>query len=397
MTCLICDSSDIDPLVNVLGVPTHCNVLWPSREAALRAPRGDLSLGWCRACGHLFNTTFNPHAMAYTPEYENSLHFSPHYQRYAEEVARDLIARYGLKGRTVIDVGCGKGEFLTLICALGDNDGVGFDRSYTPDAAADPRVRFVQDFYSEAYADEPVDLLACRHVLEHIDHPLEFLAMLRRTLATHPEAVLFFELPNALFTLRDHGVWDLIYEHCSYFTATSLTMAFARAGFSVLRVEETYHSQFLCLEARLAPAPTTAAADTAALRPYVASYAAAHGATLGYWREQLARLRRDGQQVAVWGSGSKGVTFLNTADEAGAVAWVVDINPRKHGKFVAGTGQPVVPPEYLREARPDVVLVMNPAYMDEIAAHLGKLGVAATLRNVMDVPRPAAVTGRGDR
>ena len=66
-----------------------------------------------------------------------------------------------------------------------------------------------------------------------------------------PDAVLFFEVPNVLYTLRDMGIWDLIYEHFSYFNSFSITNLFRRSGFEVLDVYETYDSQFLCLEARL--------------------------------------------------------------------------------------------------------------------------------------------------
>ena len=79
--------------------------------------------------------------MEYTQSYENSLHFSPGFQKFAADLADRLITRYNLRGKDVIDIGCGKGDFLKLICARGGNRGVGFDPSYVPDPAdSAPRI-----------------------------------------------------------------------------------------------------------------------------------------------------------------------------------------------------------------------------------------------------------------
>ena len=56
---------------------------------------------------------------------------------------------------------------------------------------------------------------------------------------------------------------------------------------------------------------------------------------------------------------------------------VVDINPHKHGKFLAGTGHEIVAPEALRRLRPDCVVIMNGIYTDEIRADLGASRPAA--------------------
>jgi FlaA1/EpsC-like NDP-sugar epimerase len=88
---------------------------------------------------------------------------------------------------------------------------------------------------------------------------------------------------------------------------------------------------------------------------------------------------RTGQRAVVWGAGSKGVTFLNALQARDPIGHVVDINPRKQGMYVAGTGQQIVAPEFLKEARPDVVIVMNPVYEDEIRRWVGELGLTPDL------------------
>jgi hypothetical protein len=58
---------------------------------------------------------------------------------------------------------------------------------------------------------------------------------------------------------------------------------------------------------------------------------------------------------------------------------VVDINPRKHGKYVVGTGQQIVPPEFIREYLPDEIICMNPNYREEISRLVSASGLQAHL------------------
>ena len=70
--------------------------------------------------------------------------------------------------------------------------------------------------------------------------------------------------------------------------------------------------------------------------------------------------------------------------------YAVDVNPRRNGTYIAGTGQQIVTPDFLAGYRPDVVVVMSPVYRDEIRADLGGLGLAPELVMVEDGPPPAA-------
>ena len=100
------------------------------------------------------------------------------------------------------------------------------------------------------------------------------------------------------------------------------------------------------------------------------------------WRSYLNDQYAAGRRVVLWGSGSKGVAFLTTLGIEREITYTVDINPHKHGMFMAGTGQQIVSPTFLREYRPDVVVVMNPIYRDEIQRDLARLGVSADVVTV---------------
>src|SRR3546814_3103794 len=87
------------------------------------------------------------------------------------------------------------------------------------------------------------DLVCCRHVLEHVPEPAHLLGTARAMLSRGVPGVAFFEVPNALFVFDRLSVWDIIYEHVSYFTPASLSRAFALAGYAVRHLEEAFGGQ----------------------------------------------------------------------------------------------------------------------------------------------------------
>ena len=380
--CSVCSSRDISVFIEIPRLPVHCNLLWPSREEALQAPRGDIKLGFCNDCGHIYNLAFNPELMEYSQVYENSLHFSPRFQEYARSLASRLVERYDLHDKDIIEIGCGKGDFLMMLCELGGNRGVGFDPSYVPErttGGGNGQMTVIQDFYSERYAGYQADLICCRHVLEHVQFPRQFLHTVYCTMENKPETKVLFEVPNVMFMLRDLSIWDIIYEHCSYFSRRSLARLFNSCGFEVFNLMEAFEGQFLCIEALLgksfADPGENYLDDPDGLSAHVTAFSNRYWHKIGSWQTNLKRIEGNGQRAVIWGAGSKGVTFLNALEVQDEISHIVDINPNKHGKYVPGTGQRVVAPKFLRDFQPDVVIVMNRIYSNEINKMLNRIGI----------------------
>jgi SAM-dependent methyltransferase len=379
----VCGAEDPSVFFAVGDLPVHCNVLWPSAGQARNAPRGDIRLAVCRTCGMIGNVAFAEKAVQYDVAYENSLHFSPEFERYATALADDLVARHALGGKTVLDIGCGKGDFLRLLCAGGRCHGIGVDASYEPTPETNvPYLEFVRAPFRAGEPAIAADLITCRHVLEHIPEPRGFVAEIAGAAQRREQCVVFIEVPNVMYTLRDLGIWDIIYEHCLYFSEPPLTRLFQAAGIGVRCVRPAFGDQYLCLEASANAPPRSAGSDPAEVIALAMAFATHYRDKVAHWTGRLERWRSEGRRIAVWGSGSKGVTFLNTVARDGQVHAVVDINPRKQGRFVAGTAHCIVPPEALRESPPDFVLLMNPVYLDEVRSTLAQLGLAPDIETV---------------
>lgn len=367
--------------IDVRGVPVHQNLLHFTRGEALNCGRGDIQYAYCPSCGFVSNVAFDESRLEYSPRYENTQGHSPAFRAYMVSIADMLIARYGLRDKRVIEIGCGKGEFLRLLCERGCNRGVGFDPAYIDEPNAPAGVSFVKDFYTERYAGKyPADLIYSRHTIEHVPHAAEFVARVRRAMAN--KAAVFFETPTVLWILKNVVFWDITYEHCSFFTPGSIARLFAAQGFDVTRVTDAFEGQYLWLEATAGAGsiPDGCSLDTV---EDVARSAAHFSQHYAQKQDKLRSLIAGGGRCVIWGAGGKGVSLANLLNiPIEAISYVVDINPRKQGKFIAGTGQEIVAPDFLKTYMPDSILVMNPNYAAEIQQTCDEFGLSATITSV---------------
>lgn len=384
--CPICGSKQLQTFFETTAVPIHCNILWPRRDAAQNCPRGDIQLAFCPVCSFVTNLKFEQERLEYTEAYENPLHFSPYFRVYAKSLAEGLIERYNLYNKNIIEIGCGDGYFLELLCELGNNRGVGFDPAYSEkEKHCEKRnqVKFIQDIYSERYGNYPADLIVSRQTLEHVQNPKAFVKKLRHAIGNRINSYTLFEVPNALNIFQKLSIWDIIYEHCSYFTPLSLSLIFSSSGFQVCDLTEEFGDQFLCVHARLSNQDNPNSDYKSPIKAkqiasYITSFATKYQNKIEMYRRKLTNVESRGQNAVIWGAGSKGVTFLNTLKNL-QIEYAVDINPHKQGMYVPGTGQRIVHPEFLRDYQPDIIIVMNPIYKNEIQQITKNLGLAARL------------------
>jgi hypothetical protein len=242
----------------------------------------------------------------------------------------------------------------------------------------------VPEYYSARHQAYSADLVVCRQVLEHISQPAAFLASIRAALGARSNTAVFFEVPNGSFVFQNDGIWDIIYEHCFYYTAGSLARLFSANGFDVLAVRETFEGQYLCIEARPAPAAGRFEdeGELESLAAEISAFGRRHAARVAAWHAMLREFADAGKRVALWGAGAKGAMFLNAFAGLKGLDCIVDINPHKWGLHVPGTGQEVNGPGFLKSYSPDVVLIMNGNYRDEIARQISELGLSPELISI---------------
>ena len=387
--CPSCGAQDMSIFYRASDVPVNSCLLLPTQQQALDFPRGDVALGFCEVCGFISNIAFDPAKVNYFSVYEDQQCFSPTFNTFAQNLATHLIEKYNLRNKYILEIGCGKGDFLALLCELGNNSGVGIDPAYVNNriqSAVSDRLMFIRDYYSESYARYHGDLVCCRHTLEHIYNTAEFVGIVRRAIGNRLDTIVFFEVPDVTRILREIAFWDIYYEHCSYFSPGSLARLFRSCQFDIIDFSKDFDDQYILIEVKPVNRKTEKVHELEESVKEMAkdvNYFATHcREKLDQWKKRLNKLYADGRRAVVWGSGSKCVSFMTALGVKDEIEYVIDINPFRHGKYLPGIGKKVMPPEFLRNYKPDVVIVMNPIYYAEIRQLLDDMDLTTEVMSI---------------
>jgi SAM-dependent methyltransferase len=373
-------------------VPVHQNLLMQDARSAVEIPRGDLNLMVCEECGFVFNQAFELSTLRYGENYDNTQTCSPLFNKYVDGLVDHLVSEKGVRNCRIVEVGCGKGLFLRKLVEAGGsgNSGYGFDPSYTgPEIDLGGRLKFERRYYGSECANIAADVVICRHVIEHLQDPLALLRTIRKSLINSPCAKVFFETPCVEWILRKHIIWDFFYEHCSYFSEDSLTTALEVSEFKVESIQNVFGGQYLWLEATaLRLSDKSGLTKRPGSIPALAKrFAVSEEELIRVCKKEMVELSCQGG-VALWGAGAKGVTLANIVDpERQWISCVVDLNPKKQGHYIPGTGHPIVAYQELAKYGVKTAILMNPNYCQENLALLRESNLNIELVDLTDLAR----------
>lgn len=384
--CYLCHQSRVFPAVIRENLITMQNYVYQSHQDALQAKVGQFQLGVCPDCGFANNPKYDPSLLSYDENYDNSVP-SAVFTNYYQEIATFLHQTYDLDHQLVIDVGCGKGSFLKVLADLHPQiRGLGIDPSYEEikpptRISSYPNLQFIQDIFKQEYVIEQPALVICRHVLEHISQPTNFLKSIQSALNAFPNTPFFLEVPDLTWILEHQAFWDFCYEHCNYFTTDSLRNILEVSGFNVQEIQRAFGDQYIWARGTINATNATSNyghGDKENLdQPnnlnkfidQVKVYIDQENNLISIMGDRLRELKNQNTNIAVWGMATKGVIFVNLVDPlAQLINWCIDINLKKQDCFVPHTGHLISSPQILHQAQGNdlIIIVMNPNYIDEI-------------------------------
>lgn len=337
------------------NVPIFQNKVYPSAELALSAEKGEVELVQSLTSSFVFNRAFAPHIMNYDIHYQNEQSNSDVFKNHLLNVLQ-LLKSFGIENKKVVEVGCGKGVFFDMMFSEGVNCW-GFDPTYEGD-----NDRIKKEYFDETQKGIVADVIVMRHTLEHIPKPFSFLHTIAK--ANDYRGFLFVEVPTFDWIVNKNAFWDIFYEHCNYFTEQSLGCMFEDAV-----TGNYFGGQYIYLWADLSKIRNTIPANLKFTKFDISAF--------NNKTEEYKTVLKKSGSFAVWGAGAKGSTFLNLLDtERKAVQYVIDINPAKQNKFIAGTGHPIFSPGILLKQPVENILIMNENYTDEINRQIAQYNIS---------------------
>lgn len=370
--CFACGSTGLIAFYEVEDVPAQTCVLLDSRAEAEDFPTGEILLAFCESCGFIQNVRFDLDLVDYSKPTEESQAFSPRFTEFATQLADDLVQRNHLMGKSVLEVGCGKGDFLRLLVERGVGSALGIDPGYLPNREEHEGriVEYRREWFGADDTDLTGDLVLTRHLMEHVPNVGEFFGWLTASARNTEDSVVFTEVPDTARVLAEGAFWDVYHEHCSYFTLGSLARTIRAAGMTVTDLRYGFDEQYLLAESLPVPGGDALPIEDTPqeVARLVAHFAEVATDSVERWKARIEEVQTGQGPVAVWGGGSKAVAFLASVGVSDVT--VVDINPHKQGKWLPGVGSEVQAPEVLKVVQPALVVPMNPIYVDEIRKDL---------------------------
>jgi SAM-dependent methyltransferase len=338
-------------LYRVADLPVLQNRTFVDADSARASASADMVLVQDEQSGLIFNQAFDADKLSYDADYQNEQAHSGQFQKHLSDV-EGIIARH-FKGQELIEVGCGKGYFLELLKGLGYAI-TGIDPAYEGNNADVIKAPFTRGLGLAA------DAIVLRHVLEHIQDPVSFLAEMAEA---NQGGQIYIEVPCFDWILERRAWFDLFYEHVNYFRLDDLRRMFG----TVHEAGHLFGGQYLYIVADLSTLRLTPEQPVPRLE-------LPQGFTSSL--ERAVQIIQDApeQGSAIWGASSKGVIYSLFLQRAGvAVDRVVDINPAKQGRYLPLSGVRVSSPQEAMDALPEGanLFVMNSNYLEEIKRMTG--------------------------
>lgn len=393
MTCIACGHA-LSPLMTLDDMPASAQNIPAASELAEDHPLS-LTLCQCPSCGLV---QFDTEPVDYYRDVIRAGGGTRTMTRLRhEEYARLLTAmqEHHIHGRRIVEVGCGRGEFLRMWQNLAENPegaaALARDQARDPmsgqpnaaplhlvglehkpslveeaNAVADKKYRVYEGFATGdvCYPEGPFDAFVQFNFLEHQPDPCDMLRNIGRNLK--PQALGLITVPSFEYILRYNGYYELLRDHIANYTEFTLQKLLQDCGFELLSMDLVNRDTIEAIVRKADPDELSELhysgrlIDVSALRDSYDRLSASVNAHIGHLSESH-------RTMAIWGASHQGFTLAATTKLGGRVEYIIDSAPFKQGRFSPASHIPIVAPDYAVAHPVDEILIVAPGYTDEIA------------------------------
>ncbi len=349
--CLLCGAKLPPPILKFDNMPGSAQDI-PAKDE-VQADKGiTLSLCQCSQCGlvQLDTTPVDYYKTVIRAGGLSSTMYNLRKCKYQE-----FYDTFQLQGKKILEVGCGRGEFLRIwnefdVNAFGIENGKEF-----VEIAQKDNLKVYNAFAEDEETilpEAPYDAFVQFNFLEHQPYPNEMLRCIYNN--TTEDAVGMVTVPSLEYILQYNGYYELIRDHIAYYSQETLKLLFEKNGFEVLKCETINRDTHSVFVKKRKPIDISA---------WKSNYE-----TLGKeLNDMFESYCSKGKKVAVWGASHQGFTLLSSMNLSEKVSYIIDSAPFKQGRFAPASHIAIVPKEQFHEEPVDAIMIVAPGYTDEIA------------------------------
>lgn len=385
-TCRLCNSENLRLILSLRPTPL-ANSYAETRQEAEALPLIPLDLNECTDCLHiqLGVVVSAPQLFRdYLYVSGTSSIFRKHFREYADSMMQWIPAERPL----VVDIGSNDGTllkyFLDQGCAV---QGIDPARNVA-ELATENGIPTLPEFFSKDACDwilahhGQADLVTANNVCAHVDDLRSLMDNVRHLLK--PSGVFSFEV-SYLLDVEENLLFDTIYhEHLDYHKVTSLVPFLKSCGLTLVDVKRvpSHGGSIRCIAVKSESSNQKA---SAALQDYLDEEEAHRGKEdmgLAGFAGRISILAQELQfqlsnsvhsQREVWGFGApaKATTLMHQLElNSNSIAQIVDDSPLKVGRFMPGSGIPIVSADELVSGQPTKIVILAWNFAEAIADRL---------------------------
>lgn len=380
--CILCASHNIKPFFDLKDSPQSISGLL-KKENLSKDKKINIQLHQCQDC-KLVQLPQN--VLAKQPDfYEDYLMTVTHSDYMIEhqnQQARYFLEKFNLKGKNILEIGCGDGNFCSVLKKYGAiPTGVEpSDTFYQEAKKMFPDIDFIKDYLTTDInlENNKYEAFVSRQVFEHLANPNEVLQAVKRFLK--PDGAGMIEVPSFEFSRKNNRFYDIFTDHVAYYTKHTLQRLLTQNAYEVLEIRDEADGEYLVAYFQNVDYHNDLNSE------FKDKYFSTKKQASDFFKQHQDK------KIGIWGAGGKGVAFLSQCGlEAVESITLFDSDEHKQGKYTPGSHFLITKPEQEKIKQCDVMVITAMMYYKPIIKKLinnynysGQIAVVAPSIRILD-------------
>lgn len=353
-SCRVCGNNFFtEPLLLYKNMPGAAQYL-PDAKTLTNDQGIDLKVYQCSGCGLV---QLNNQPVTYYKEVIRAAAVSEEMTKFRTKQFKKFIEKFNLKKKKVLEIGCGRGEYLSILQNLGANM-YGLEHAQeSVNFCISEGLNVSQGFIENSKYEidnAPFDGFLILNFLEHLPNINLVLRGIFNNLIN--EGIGLVEVPNFDMIIKKNLFSEFVRDHLFYFTKDTLKNTLKLNGFDVVDCSVVWHGYIISAVVKKIE------------KMQIEDFYQHQDNIKNEINNYIDRFK--GKKVAIWGAGHQSLAVLSLANLSDRISYVIDSAIFKQNKYTPATHIPIVSPNKLLSDPPSAVIVMAASYSDEVSINL---------------------------